>query len=164
MIARTTWITYRVALLAAAGLCCWARSSRSFAQPANGDAIVVGSIGDASRLLPILATDSASGDIVGLLFNGLLKYNEQLQIVGDLAESWTVSEDGLAFTFVLRPNARWHDGVPVSAEDVQFTYQKLIDPAVRTPYASSYELVESVEVVDERTVRVRYREPFAPAL
>ena len=64
---------------------CLLISSRLFAEskPATGDAIVVGSIGDASRLLPILATDSASGDIVGLLFNGLLKYNERLEIVGD---------------------------------------------------------------------------------
>ena len=137
-----------------------------FAQsnPVSGDAIVVGSIGDASRLLPILATDSASGDIVGLLFNGLLKYNERLEIVGDLAQSWTVSDDGLTLTFLLRPNARWHDRVPVSAADVLFTYQKLIDPNVHTPYSSSYELIESVEVVDEHTVRIRYKEPFAPAL
>jgi peptide/nickel transport system substrate-binding protein len=137
-----------------------------FAQPQStpGDAIVVGSIGDASRLLPILASDSASGDIVGLLFNGLLKYNERLEIVGDLAESWTVSEDGLTLTFILRSNVRWHDGAPVSAEDVKFTYEKLIDPNVRTPFSSSYELIESVECPDGRTVRVRYREPFAPAL
>lgn len=131
---------------------------------ASGDALVVGSIGDASRLLPILATDSASGDIAGLLFNGLLKYNERLEIVGDLAESWRVSEDGLLITFVLRPNVRWHDGHPVTAADVRFTYEKLIDPTVRTPYSSGYELVESMEVLDARTVRVRYREPFAPAL
>ncbi len=134
------------------------------AQPTTGDALVEGSIGDASRLLPILASDSASGTIVGLLFNGLLKYNERLEIVGDLAQSWTVSPDGLELTFVLRPNVRWHDGTPVTAADVQFTYQKLIDPAVRTPFSSSYELVESLEVLDARTVRVRYREPFAPAL
>ncbi|MBI3083278.1 MAG: peptide-binding protein [Candidatus Omnitrophica bacterium] len=133
-------------------------------QPAAGDAIVVGSIGDASRLLPILATDSSSGDIVGLLFNGLLKYNERLEIVGDLAESWAVSDDGLTLTFVLRPNVRWHDGAPVSAADVRFTYEKLVDPSVHTPYSSGYELVKSVELVDERTVRISYREPFAPAL
>ena len=130
----------------------------------SGDAIVVGSIGDASRLLPILATDSASGDIVGLLFNGLLKYDEHLEIVGDLAESWTVSDDGLTITFTLRPNVRWHDGVPLNAEDVLFTYQKLIDPNVHTPFSSSYELVQSVEVPDPLTVRVKYKEPFAPAL
>ncbi|MBI4597305.1 MAG: peptide-binding protein [Candidatus Omnitrophica bacterium] len=132
--------------------------------PVAGDAIIEGSIGDASRLLPILASDSASGDIVGLLFNGLLKYNERLDIVGDLAESWDVSPDGMTITFVLRPNVRWHDGVPVTARDVRFTYQKLIDPAVPTPFSSNYALVKSVEVLDARTVRVTYREPFSPAL
>ncbi len=133
-------------------------------EPVTGDALVVGSIGDASRLLPILASDSASGDIVGLLFNGLVKYSPQLEIVGDLAESWTVEQGGLVLTFTLRPNLRWHDGAPVTAEDVRFTYQKLIDPAVRTPFSSSYELVESVEVPDSRTIRIRYKEPFSPAL
>ena len=59
---------------------------------------------------------------------------------------------------------RWHDGIPVTAEDVQFTYQKLIDPTVHTPFSSAYELVKSVEVLDPLTVRVRYNEPFAPAL
>src|SRR3989338_4824287 len=133
-------------------------------QPVPGDAIVVGSIGDASRLLPILATDSASGDIVGLVFNGLVKYNERLEIVGDLAQSWSVSDDGLTITFVLHPGVRWHDGVPFTAEDVRFTYEKLVDPNVRTPYSSGYEMIEAVDVLDERTVRIRYREPFAPAL
>jgi peptide/nickel transport system substrate-binding protein len=138
--------------------------SGAAAEPVTGDALVEASIGDASRLLPILASDSASGSIVGLLFNGLLKYNERLEIVGDLAESWTVSPDGLEITFVLRPGVRWHDGAPVTADDVQFTYQKLIDPEVRTPFSSGYELVESLKVLDPRTVRVRYKEPFAPAL
>jgi len=132
--------------------------------PTHGDAIVVGSIGDASRLLPLLATDSASGDIVGLLFNGLLKYNERLEIVGDLAESWTVSADGLTMTFRLRPTIRWHDGVPVTAEDVRFTYEKLVDPNVHTPFSSSYEQVKAVDVLDPLTIRVTYRQPFAPAL
>ena len=139
-------------------------TARAATLPETGDAIVDSSIGDASRLLPILATDSASGEIVGLLFNGLLKYNERLQIVGDLAESWTVSDDGLTITFGLRPHVRWHDGVPLTADDVRFTYEKLIDPNVHTPFSSSYERVASVEVVDPHTVRVHYREPFAPAL
>ena len=142
----------------------FARGVCAESQPVTGDAIVVGSIGDASRLLPLLASDSASGEIVGLVFNGLLKYNERLEIVGYLAEFWTVSEDGLTLTFVLRPNIRWHDGTPLTAEDVRFTYQKLIDPAVHTPFASSYEMVDAVEVVDPRTIRVHYREPFAPAM
>ncbi len=130
----------------------------------HGDALVVGSIGDASRLLPPLATDSASGEIVGLVFNGLLKYDEHLAVVGDVAESWTVSADGLTLTFVLRPGIRWHDGQPLTAEDVRFTYQAFVNPAVKTPYSSNYELVDAVDVLDARTVRIHYKEPFAPAL
>ncbi len=126
--------------------------------------LVTGSIADASRLLPILASDSASGDIVGLVFNGLLKYNEQLEVTGDLAQSWTVSPDGLTITVRLRPDIRWHDGVAMTADDVVFTYRKLIDPTVKTPFSSDYERIQSVEAVDPRTVRVTYREPFAPAL
>ncbi len=132
--------------------------------PSYGDAIVTGAIGDASRLLPILASDSASGDIVGLVFNGLVKYNEQLEQVGDLAESWTVSPDGRTITFRLRAGVVWQDGAPFSADDVRFTYETLIDPDVATPFSSNYELVESLETPDPLTVRVRYKEPFAPAL
>lgn len=134
------------------------------AVPSKGDALVEASIGDASRLLPILASDSSSGEIVGLVFNGLLKYNERLEIVGDLAQNWQVTDSGLTLTFSLRPDVRWHDGKPLNAQDVRFTYERLIDPAVATPFSSAYELVDSFEVLDERTVRVRYREPFAPAL
>ncbi len=133
-------------------------------EPATGDAIVVGSIGDASRLLPLLASDSASGDIVGLVYNGLVKYDKDLNLVGDLAERWEISADNRTITFHLRPGVRWHDGAPCTAEDVRFTYQKLIDPAVRTPYAGDYELIESAEVLDALTIQFRYREPFAPAL
>ncbi len=139
----------------------WAEGN---SQPTTGDALVSASIGDASRLLPLLASDSASGEIAGLVFNGLLKYNERLEIVGDLAETWQVTDAGLSLTFILKPNARWHDGIPVTSADVRFTYEKLVDPNVHTPYSSSYELIDSVEVIDQRTIRFRYREPFAPAL
>jgi len=152
------------AALLAASLPLTVRCASAESQPSTGDAIVYASIGDASRLLPLLASDSASSAITGLVYNGLLKYNERLEIVGELAESWDVSPDGLVFTFVLHPNVRWHDGAPLTAEDVRFTYEKLVDPNVRTPYSSSYEMVEAVEVVDARTVRIRYREPFVPAL
>jgi len=133
-------------------------------QPTTGDAIVYASIGDASRLLPLLASDSASSAITGLVYNGLLKYNERLEIVGELAQSWDVSPDGLVLTFTLHPNVRWHDGAPLTAEDVRFTYEQLIDPNVRTPYSSSYQMIDAVEVLDARTIRVHYTEPFVPAL
>ena len=61
--------------------------------PVYGDAIVVGSIGDASTLVPIVASDSASHNIIGLIFNGLVKYDKDINLVGDLASRWEVSED-----------------------------------------------------------------------
>jgi peptide/nickel transport system substrate-binding protein len=134
------------------------------AEPVSGDAIVVASASDARTLIPILASDSSSAEICGLLFNGLVKYDKDLNIVGDLAESWEIKEGGLVIVFHLKKNVRWHDGYPFSAEDVVFTYQRIIDPHVPTPYASDFLKVSSCEAVDPLTVRVTYREPFAPAL
>ncbi len=122
------------------------------------------SIGDASTLVPILASDSASSDICSMLFNGLVKYDKNIKIVGDLAERWDISEGGLVITFHLRKGVRWHDGRPFTSKDVEFTYKKLIDPNVKTPYGGDFERIKTLEVPDDYTVRVTYKEPFSPAL
>lgn len=132
--------------------------------PAYGDAIIYGSIAEPSILNPILAGDSASFDIIDLVFNGLVKYNKDIKLVGDLAEKWDVSPDGLTITFFLRKDIKWHDGIPFTAEDVVFTYNKLIDPGIRTPFASNFQLVSKVETPDPYIFIVKYKEPFAPAL
>jgi peptide/nickel transport system substrate-binding protein len=129
-----------------------------------GDAYVDSSIGDASTLNPVLISDSASNDIAGLVFNGLVKYDKDIKLTGDLAQSWDVTEGGLRITFHLRKGVRWHDGQPFTAEDVLFTYQKLRDPKVHTPFASDFEDVASVTAPDPYTVRVIYKKPFAPSL
>ena len=134
------------------------------AQPAYGDTIIMGSIGDASNLLPVLSTDSASSDVNGLVYNGLLRYDKILQIEGDLAESWDISEDNLTYTFHLRDDVTWHDGAPFTAEDVMFTYQTYIDPEVPTAYAERYKQVATAEVLDPYTFRVTYEKPLATAL
>jgi len=133
-------------------------------KPAYGDAIIVGSIGDASNLIPILASDSASHDIAGLVYNGLVKYNKDLKLVGDLAESWDISPDGLTITFHLRKNVKWQDGKPFTSDDVLFTYKTTIDPQTPTPYAGDFMMVKKVECPDRYTIRVTYDKPFAPAL
>lgn len=133
-------------------------------QPSYGDIYVAALLGDASYLNPILATDSASGAINNLVFNGLVKYDKNINLVGDLAESWQISNDGLTITFNLRKDVLWHDGVPFTAEDVRFTYEKLIDPNTKTPYSSDYLLIKSFEVINPYKLRVTYKQPFAPAL
>jgi peptide/nickel transport system substrate-binding protein len=125
---------------------------------------VVGSLGDAKWVLPLLASDDASGDISGWVYNGLTKYDKDLKIVGDLAQSWEIKRGGLEIIFHLRHGVKWHDGVEFTSADVLFTYQKVIDPSVPTPYSSNYGPVQKVEAPDRYTVRVLYKEPFAPAL
>ncbi len=130
----------------------------------NPDTIAIGFLADAKRLLPLLASDSASGDISGLIYNGLTKYDKNIKVTADLAESWDVSPDGLQIIFHLRKGVKWHDGAEFTAEDVLFTYRTVTNPKVPTPYSSNYGPVDKVDILDKYTVRVIYKEPYAPAL
>ena len=133
-------------------------------QPAYGDILVRGEIGDASNLIPLLASDSASHNIAGMVYNGLVKYDKDMNITGDLAESWDISEKGLVITFHLRKGVKWHDGQPFTAVDVLYTYQITVDPQTPTAYAEDFKMVKKAEVLDDYTFRVTYGKPFAPAL
>jgi peptide/nickel transport system substrate-binding protein len=130
----------------------------------NPNSFIESSIGDARRLNPVIANDSASGAINDQVFNGLVKYDKDIRLVGDLAERWDVSNGGKTITFHLRKGVKWHDGVEFTADDCLFTYKKFIDPKVVTPYSSSYVNIRRAEVVDKYTFRVIYKEPFSPAL
>jgi peptide/nickel transport system substrate-binding protein len=132
--------------------------------PAYGDLLIDASIGDASTLIPPLASDAASHDVAGYVYNGLIKYDGDLNLVGDLAESWTISPDGLTITFKLRKGVKWQDGAPFTAQDVLFTYQVMVDPKTPTAYGEDYKQVKKAEVLDDYTFRVTYPQPFAPAL
>ncbi len=132
--------------------------------PAFGDAIIIGSIGDASTLIPVIASDSSSFDIAGYIYNGLVKYDKDYNIVGDLAESWDISPDNLTITFHLRKNVKWQDGVPFTSADVMFTYRLMINPNTPTAYAADFLLVKEAKAPDPYTFVVTYKEPFAPAL
>jgi peptide/nickel transport system substrate-binding protein len=132
--------------------------------PAYGDIFIDGAIGDASTLIPPLASDSASREIAALVYNGLVKYNGELQLIGDLAESWEISPDGLIITFNLRRGVRWQDGAPFTAQDVLFTYQLMVDPKTPTAYSGDYKQVQKAEALDDYTFQVTYPKPFAPAL
>lgn len=137
---------------------------RGAGTPASGDALVVGTIGEPSNLIPILASDSSSHDVAGNVFNGLVKYDKNLELVGDLAESWRVSPDGLTITFTLRRGVKWHDGTEFTSRDVLYTYRVTIDPKTPTAYAEDFKQVKTAEAPDRYTFRVTYGKPFAPAL
>lgn len=132
--------------------------------PEYGDVFIEGSIGDASNLIPPLASDSSSFDVIGLVYNGLVKYDKDLRLVGDLAESWDVSPDCRRITFHLRRGVTWHDGREFTSRDVLFGYHVITDPKTPTAYGSAYQEVASVGAPDPYTVMVLYKHPFAPGL
>lgn len=139
-------------------------SKASDTGPAYGDIMVEGSIGDASNLIPLLASDATSHSIGGMVYNGLVKYDKDLNLIGDLAESWEISGDGLVITFHLRKGVKWHDGFPFTAEDALYTYRVTVDPKTPTAYAGDFLKVKKAEILDPYTFRVTYDKPFAPAL
>ena len=108
---------------------------------------------------PILTTHSVSMSLLDLIFNRLVRLNSKGEIKADLAESWDISSDGLVYTFYLKRGVRFHDGVECTAFDVKFTYDKLIDPEVNSPFKSSFELVDRFEVIDNHTFKVVLKKP-----
>ncbi len=133
-------------------------------EPEKGGRIIVASIGEPSVLLPPLASDSASAQISGLVFDTLIEIGKDLEYEPGIAERWEVSDDGLVLTFFLRKDVKFHDGTPLTADDVVFTYEALMAETTPSPYKVDFEPVERFEKVDDHTVRVTYRYPFAPAL
>ena len=131
---------------------------------ADGGTFVDCSGGEATKLNPILADDSVSMDLCGLIFNGLVRYNDKLVLEGDLAESWKFTDSGRTLTFKLRKNIVWQDSRRFSADDVVFTWETIMDKKTASPRKADYELVQAVVAKDPWTVVVTYKKPFAPAL
>lgn len=130
--------------------------------PAQGGTYREAVVGTPLYINPILAsTNDVDLDLTRLMFAGLLRYDDQLQLQPDMAESWSISEDKKTYTFVLRTDVYWHDNQPVTADDVVFTVRSIQDPALNSPLQLSFQGV-TVEALNEHTVRLALPEPFAP--
>ena len=97
-----------------------------------------GVLGVATSVSPLTARSQADRDLVALVFSGLVRNGPGGTLVPDLAERWSTDASGKVWVFELRRDARWHDGEPVTAEDVAYTIRTLQDPAYRGPAASSW--------------------------
>lgn len=116
-----------------------------------------------ARLNPLLATDSTSSAIAGWIFDGLLKYDKNGNIVPAMAESFHFESD-TQLVITLQKGLVWQDGAPVTAEDVVFTWQTAVSPKIFTPYSSSFRTVKNVEALDPLTVKITYTKPYFKAL
>jgi len=133
-------------------------------KPAFGDTFVQASIGDITGLIPNITTDGPSHAVGGLIYDGLVQTDKDLNWIPAMAESWQFTKDCLTLTFKLRKDVKWHDGKPFTAEDVSFTYKAMMNPKTPTAYRDDFELVKDLQVLDPYTVRVVYSQPFAKAL
>jgi peptide/nickel transport system substrate-binding protein len=126
----------------------------------TGGTIVISASADADILLPPLTLSIQGKQVNDQLFDVLADVGENLNTAGDagftprLAKSWSWSPDSLSISFSLEPAAKWHDGTPVRAEDVRFTYQLVKDTATASVLSSNLDDVDSVSVVDSLTARV----------
>lgn len=118
-----------------------------------------GIIGRPVSVSPLTARTQADRDLVSLVFSGLVRNGPDGTLVPDLAARWSVSDDGKEWTFDLQPDARWHDGEPVTAQDVVFTIQTLQDPAYTGPASTSWSEV-TVSAASPTQVRFSLTTPL----
>ncbi len=154
------------ALVAVLGLACRGEASRP-SVPANatvGGTAIVAFNAEMGSFNPLVNTDQNTNEVIYyMLFTPLVQYDESLEPRPYLAERWELERDGV--TFHLHRDLRWHDGEPVTAFDVEFTFLRAKDPQTASVLSSAYlELVQSVEVIDSFTVRFEFRRPHARPL
>ncbi|HIM36435.1 MAG TPA: hypothetical protein EYM38_00195, partial [Dehalococcoidia bacterium] len=124
---------------------------------------------DPPTLDPHLTTDATSAQIIIEVFGGLVTIDRDLNIVPDLAEDWDVSDDGRVYTFHIRPDATFHDGKPVTAEDVRWSLERATNPLTESPVVDQYlgdivgvkeklngdaETISGIKVVDPKTLEI----------
>ncbi len=115
---------------------------------------------------PYLTTDSSSSSAQASVYaSGLLRLDEEtLEYIPNMAESYTISEDGLTFTFKLREGMTWSDGEPITAQDFKWTFDQANNPDNGFPYRSQLGFITSYEALDDYTLEVKIDEIYAPAL
>ncbi len=131
-----------------------------------GGSVVSAAASDAVSLHPYKTTDSGSRGYQGLVYGAaLIKYDPRtLELVPEAATGWSVSDDRLTYTFKLRDDLFWSDGVPITSADYKWTFDQAIKPENQYPYISNLRPIESFEAPDPRTVVVKLKEPVVVGL
>ncbi len=128
--------------------------------PARGGIIKEGVIGIARFINPILSQTDVDRDLTSLIYAGLMR-NVNGNLIPDIAESYTVSDDGLTYNFKIKDTAYFHDGVRVTAEDIAFTIEKAQDIIIKSPRRALWSDI-TTEVVNSREIKFTLKHPFAP--
>lgn len=130
--------------------------------PSHGGRLSEGVVGLPRSINPVLAFTDVDLDLSNLIYSGLMKY-EGGKLVPDLAKKYTISEDGLTYTFTLKDELRFHDGVPLTTDDVEFTIQKVEDAIVKSPKRADWANI-TVKKVSDTEIQFILKQPYAPFL
>jgi peptide/nickel transport system substrate-binding protein len=128
-----------------------------------GGTFIDSNVNDIQTIHPLIADDADSNAASGLLYDGLIGGDVRTgqPAPTGLADFWEIAPDGRTYTFHLNKNAKWHDGVDITAEDVQFSFDALANPDLGSSYSSNFlEATESWRVIDEHTFEVVAKEPL----
>ncbi len=131
--------------------------------PLRGGSTSIGVIGVPRFVNPILATSEADLDLVSFIYSGLMRKNENGNLVPDLASKYEMSDNGLVYTFKLKDNLKFHDGKPITSDDVLFTVSKVKDSVLKSPRKINWEGI-TVEKIDEKTIKFTLKQPYSSFL
>jgi peptide/nickel transport system substrate-binding protein len=138
--------------------------SHSYLEPKIGGRYEEGLLGQPRYINPVLAqTNDADRDLVQLIYSSLFKYDGQGNLISDLAENYTIEDDGLTYYISLRKNVLWHDGEPLTVNDVIFTIKTVQDAEYKSPLRNNWQNVE-IEKIDNFSLRFKIKSVYAPFL
>lgn len=129
---------------------------------AKGDTIIVGVENESPMLNPLFDEDHDSA--LNLVFSGLVKFDENMNILPDLAKSWEISDDRQVYKFILRDDVKWHDGAKFSADDVIFSINLARDEELNTPIKPNFDAIKSIEKISDYEIKITLNTPFEPLL
>lgn len=131
--------------------------------PAHAGTLTEGIIGSPRFINPLLAVSDADKDLTALIYSGLLKEDQNGVLVPDLAESYSVSPNGLVYTFILKKGLTFHDGHSLTVDDILFTISKAQDRTLKSPKRVNWDGV-TVEKINDREIHFTLKQSYAPFL
>jgi peptide/nickel transport system substrate-binding protein len=135
----------------------------SIAIPTHGGVYTEGMVGAPNLVNPILATSDVDRDLTKLIFSGLMKQDGENQLIPDLASSYTIDAEQTTYTFELRDNLRWHDGSPITSDDILFTINSIKNSEYKSPFKNSFNGV-AILIINDQTIQFKLTKPFTPFL
>jgi len=160
----TVWAVGLLSAFALVVSGCSSPSSQGSPTPSTGGTLVIGVTSEADTLLPWTATQFQAVNVMQTLYDTLVDFDQDLNVVPGLAQSWDVSTDGLTVTFHLRSGVTFHDGSTFDSADVVYSLKAIMDPATAAVSASSLASVSSIAAPDASTVVLTLKSPDAGLL